>query len=333
MMTKTITAVILAVTLTWTSALAGDQPEFDTVGCDSTNFFNTLANDIVSLNNSNGNVLINDYSDFTDDCDAPVIVDTAMGPQMLCNPLFGATGFWEYFKTNANQAVDDLCFSGYRELKRQGSEYQSHLATAFNEYWFEWQMVLQKKPQTDLNLNIVDCVVKPNASTLFGSSPYDGAEQTGRFSGFMSPGTFWFMGGNPRITVWAIPGPNAPEAFKVSGPVLMDARTIPGLETKLLDEALYTSKGLWDESIVIIMPETGVNNANGNAQFRLRSGDRIKVRVDIPEMSTADIRYGQDNVSVRYIAIHGTEYVDTESATVTNEAIFCTGSKLESGLL
>ena len=318
MMTKRIAATIIALALMCAPALAGDQPEFDTVGCDSTNFFNTLANDIVSLNNSNGDVLINDYSDFTDDCDSPVLIDTAMGPQLLCNPLFGATGFWEYFKTNANQAADDLCFSGYEK-----GDYQSHLATAFNEYWFEWQMVLQKKPQTDLNLNIVDCVVKPNASTLFGASPYEGAEQTGRYSGFMSPGTFWFVNGNPKITVWAVPGPNAPEAFKAAGPVLMDARTIPGLETRLLSEALYTSKGLWDESIVIIMPETGVNNANGDAQFRLRSGDRIKVRVDIPEMSTADIRYGKDNVSVRYIAIHGTEYVDTVSATVPNEMIFC----------
>lgn len=311
---KKLIVTLIAVVFMCTPALAGDQPEYDVVGCDATSFFNDLAMDIVCNNNFKAAQKINEFSDFTDDCDNPVLVDYLGAPALLCNPLYGATGFWEYFKTNANQPVVDLCFD---------NGYLSHLATAFNEYWFEWQIVLQKKPQTDLDLNIIDCVVKPNASTLFGSSPFDGAEQTGRYSGFFSPGTFWLQNSNPRVTVWAVPGPNAPAAFQAAGPVLIDARTHPGLLVASLDQALYTSKALWDESIVLVMPETGVLNAAGVAQYRLRSGDRIKVRVDVPEASTADIRYGQDNVSIKYIAIHGTEYVDVLSPTVPDEIVAC----------
>lgn len=318
---KRIVVLLLAVVFMCTPAMAGDQPEYDTVGCDANNFFNTFVNDIVCGVNNNGQVLINEYSDFTDDCDNPLII--AGVP--YCN-LVGASGFWEYFDSNANQPADDFCFAGWGYLDPpdlQAGQYQSRLATAFNEYWFEWQIVLQKKPQTDLDLNIIDCVAKPNAWTLFGNSPFDGAEQTGRYSGFQSPGTFWLEGGNPKISVWALPGPNAPAAFKQAGAFFIDARNHPGLQTASLNGALYTSKALWDEAIVLIMPETGATNMETETQFRLRSGDRIKVRVDVPEMSTADIRYGQDNVSIKYIAIHGSEYVDTPSLAVPGEQIFC----------
>lgn len=303
--------IFVALAFICTPVFAGDQPEYDVVGCDATNYFNDLARNIVCQNNAKNGLLINEHSDFTDDCDNPVIIDMGGIPMSVCDEVFGATNFWEYFETNANQNGEDPCFPGY----------ESHLATAFNEYFFEWQIVLQKKPQTDLDVSIRDCVLKFNSFTLFGTSPLEGAEQTGRISMFGMPGSWWNTTANPRMTVTAIPGPNAPASFT---PFIMDARTHPDLAVVPMIRALYTSKGLWEESIVLVMPETLVLSQNGDVQTRLRSGDRIRVRVDISEASTANINYGEDNVSINYVGIHGTEYIDTANNNNMNEGdLFC----------
>jgi len=308
---KKILAMLVVFAFICTPVFAGDQPEYDVVGCDATNFFNDLARNIVCLNNAKNGLLINEHSDFTDDCDNPVIMSQNNLMVSVCDEVFGATGFWEYFETNANQNGGDPCFP----------DYDSHLATAFNEYFFEWQIVLQKKPQTDLDVSIRDCVLKFNSFTLFGTSPLEGAEQTGRISMFGMPGSWWNPTANPRMTVTALPGPNAPASF---APFIMDARTHPNLVVVPMYEALYTSKGIWEESIVLVMPETLVLSQNGDIQTRLRSGDRIMVRIDISEASTANINYGEDNVSINYVGIHGTEYIDTVNNNNMNEGpLFC----------
>jgi hypothetical protein len=56
------------------------------------------------------------------------------------------------------------------------------------------------------------------------------------------------------------------------------------------------------------MPETGTTNALGQTMYNLKQGDRIKVTIQIPGNNTADIRYGQDNVILKYIGIVGTWY-------------------------
>ena len=310
---KKILVMFAVLAFMCTPAVAGDQPEYDVVGCDATNYFNDLARNIVCNNNIKNGLLINEHSDFTDDCDNPVIISQNNLLISVCDKVFGATDFWEYFETNANQNGVDPCFPGYN----------SHLATAFNSYFFEWQIVLQKKPQTDLNLSIRDCVLKFNSFTLFGTSPLEGAEQTGRISMFGMPGSIWITTANPTITANAYPGPNAPFVPHFN----LDARKLPGLDLVAMDGVFYTSKGLWEETIVLVMPETGVLNAhNGTPMFRLRSGDRIRVRVDIPEDSTANINYGEDNVSINYVGIHGTEYIDTANPNNMNEGDLLCGN-------
>ena len=267
---KRILIVLIALTFMCTPSFAGEQPEFDTVGCDATNYFNDVVKDLVVAMNVNfDGRLMNEYSAFAQ----------------------------ESFTQTAGQEKADPCFP----------DYFSHLVDAWNSAEFSWTIVLQKKPDTDLDINIRDCVLKMNSQTPFGSNPFEGASQTGRY--VMPTGqVFWLLNSNPRVTARAFPGIYKTTGFPAGG-FILDARTTPVLATVPLLQQLYTSKGVWEESIVVIMPETGVVGASGDIQYRLKQGDRIKIDISVPGENTVDLYYGKDNVSIKYVGIHGTEYL------------------------
>ena len=93
----------------------------------------------------------------------------------------------------------------------------------------------------------------------------------------------------------------------------MDARNMPGLALSAMADAIYTSKCLWEESLVMKLPATGGVNVLGEAEYNLKQGDIISVVVEIPPNNTVDLYYGKDNVSLKYIGIVGTEYVTSAS--------------------
>ena len=287
---RKILMVFVAVAFMCVPAFAGDQPEFDAVGDDSTNFFNDAIMQMVIANNIAANgTPINLASDFKN-CFYPASYD----PDIYAGP-------WESFNQTAGSLYEDPCFSriGY---------YESALTDWWNTGEYEWQIVLQKKPQTDIELNIVDCILKHNSFDPFGTTPYSGADQTGRYT--MPWGEpFFVASANPRVTVTALPGCYATNGFE---PFIMDARTKPGLEVVPLDKALYTSIGVWEDVIVMVMPENGTVNGSDQHNVRLKQGDRILVHVDIPFNNSVDIRYGADNVILKYVAVHGTEFMNTD---------------------
>ena len=274
--------IFAAVALLSAPAFAGERPEFDAVGCDSSNYFNDKVDQIVIDNNLDGGLVINDFSAF------PAV------PDIDCeNHDYDG----EYFTQTAGQPKADPCFP----------DYMSSLVDAWNSAEFTWQMVLQMKPDTDLDISIRDCVLKANSRTPFGENPFEGAMQTGRY---MMPWgqVFWLQNSNPRITVTAYPGEYATAGFPDCG-FTLTGRTTPGLAPVLLQDQLYTSKGVWEESVVVIMPETGVINAAGQTEYRLKQGDMINVAVEVPGTNTVDMYYGADNVKVKYVGITGTEYI------------------------
>ena len=264
---KRILVALVAVMFLCTPAFAGEQPEFDAVGCDATNFFNDFVKGIVIQNNVNWDGrLINEWSAFPG----------------------------EQFLQHASQVKADPCFPGYF----------SHFLTAWNGGWFEWWIVIQKKPDTDLDINIRDCVLKMNSFTPFGDEPFEGASQTGRY--IMPWGqSFWLLDSNPRITVMAYPG----EYGNIAPGTVLDCRTTPGLHLLPLLDQLYTSKALWEESVVVVMPEDGEVNLSWQVLRRLEAGDMIRIRVDVPTENTVDLYYGQDNVVVKYVGVHGSEFL------------------------
>ena len=253
-----------------TSAFAGNVPEFDAVGDDSTNYF------AVGTPVQYGQVIANNIGPL-----GPINLDSDF-------PYDPLTDYGERFINTAGMLFPDPCFPGYL----------SALIDVWNEAVYEWNIILQMKPESDINLNIYDCVLKHNEFNI-----WTGAEQTGRYRAPWGQ-LFFVPTANPSVTATFHPGPNATPGFVA--PFTADARTLPGLVTVPLQDALYTSKALWEEGIVMVLPETGLVNASGQSVYNLKQGDQVQVVIQVPGNNTADIRYGQDSVILKYIGIVGT---------------------------
>ena len=272
-MISRIILISLAVTLVAIPAFGGNCPEFDAVDCDSENYFNDAIKYTVVVNNVTQGLRINDYSDWV------TYPETVNGVEVF-----------EEFYTSAGALYPDPCFD----------DYESALTDAYNAAIYRWRIVLQMKPESDIDLNIVDCVMKHNEFDVWTS-----AEQTGRYRAAWGQ-LFFVPSANPMVTVRAIPGPYPTPGF--TEPFLMDARQIPGLGVVCLDGAFYTSKALWEEGIVMRLPESGTTSTCGAAMYNLKQGDAIEVTIAVPGNNTADVRYGRDNVVLKYIGIVGTYF-------------------------
>lgn len=278
---KKILIALVALMFLATPAMAGNQPEFDAVGCDATNFFNDFIKVAVCQNGTllisgNQTIRINEYSNF------PTSVPGTYG---------------EIFTTTAGMLLPDTCF-GYLCA---GEEYLSARIDPYNTALYRWQIVLQKKPESDININIRDCVTKHNTFDIWGQ-----AEQTGRYRAPWGQLIFE-PAANPLITVTATPGPFAELGF--AAPFTMDARMIPSLALLALDDVPYTTKALWDEGIIAKLPRNLDTNTLGQTTYNLRQGDMITVVVRIPGTNTVDLMYGPDNVVLKYVGVVGMEYI------------------------
>ena len=273
-MIKKTLMILLAAAFIAAPAYAGNVPEFDAVGCDSANYFNDQVRQMVAAMNFDNGVPfaknINDNSVFPYDID----ID-----------------FGEYYNHNAGGDSWDPCFPGY----------VSNLIDCTNEAVYEWQIVLQLKPRTDLDLNIRDCVLECFKTCLWGF-----AGQTGRVS---TPfGMIFEDSRNPTLTVTAKSGP------KTDFPdFTMDARMHPTLGLVALDDIAYTSKALWTEGIVLALPITGKSSTSGLLyNFYLREGDQIHVKIDVPITNITEVRYGTDNVVIEYVGMSTMSFLGWE---------------------
>jgi hypothetical protein len=252
-------------------AYAGNVPEFDAVDCDSTNYF--AQNAFIPY----GLVIQN---------------TTAYG-----QPVQKYSSLGESFSATGGALYMDPCFPGY----------QSVLTDAWNPSTYTWRIRLQMKPESDLDLNIYACVLKHNAAWIFPGmgAVWVAAEQTGRYRS--NAGQLMFIPtANPTLTVRASAG-----QYNSFSSFTLDARTMPGLSNIPLQSALFTQKALWEESIVVAMPETGTSNALGDPVFFLKQGDQLTIEIEIPVGHPADIYMGKDSVLVKYIGIVGTWYLSS----------------------
>lgn len=282
-----VAALVMVSTVTW----AGNIPEFDAVDCDAKNIFaysNLSQFWPVIIHNQfpfdGGWAPLNFFSDFTDKVKFPLN--------------------YEKFENTAGQPYPDPCFSTfYMESGNSRfffKDYLSALTDAYNEAVYTWWITLQMKPESDINLNIYDCVLKHNEFCV-----WDSAEQTGRYRADWGQ-LFFVPTANPSVTAIATPGPFATPGFVT--PFILDHRTQPRLRIGATKNVLYSSKANWSEGILLVLPETGTTNTSGETVYNLKQGDRIQVTITIPPNNTADIRYGQDNVILKYIGIIGTWY-------------------------
>ena len=262
-MIKKTLMILFAAAFIATPVYAGNVPEFDAVGCDATNYFNDDVRNIVAAVNAN-----------------------SMGVNLNLNSVFPYDiifDWGEYYETNAGDDSWDTCFPGYI----------SNLIDCGDGAVYEWQIVLQLKPKTDLDLKIRDCVLECWGTKIFGN-----AGQASRFRTLF--GDMLFLNfNNPSLTVTAKSGPKTDFAD-----FSMDARLHPTLALVALNDVLYTSKALWTECIVLALPLNGESSTSGVLyNFYLREGDQIHVKIDIPITNSSEIRYASDNVVIEYVGM------------------------------
>jgi len=269
-LTKMIMVVITSMLIA-APAFAGNCPEYDAVGCDSLNYF--ALNAYVPLGMvSDGNI-------------------GDLGPGIGLAPINAFSAFplneeeWgEKFEQTAGQLSSDHCFP----------EYLSAMTPVWTSATYRWWIILQMQPESDINVNIYDCVLKHNLTNIWMD-----AQQTGRYRTFWGEPIF-DKSANPTISVRILPGPYNSFARKI-----MDARVLPGLEPVAVQNIHYTSKALFDEGIVLVMPKSGDVNISGQTMPTLKQGDQIRVTVKIPGNNSCDVRYGEDSVIVKYIGVVG----------------------------
>ena len=252
------------------------RPEFDGVGDDSNNFFNGYSENLIIANSRDaaGNQ-INEFSEFAS----------------------------EYFHNTTGNLTPDSCFS------TSTINYPSVLTPSWTEATYEWQITLQMKPAADIYLRITNCILKSGADNIWKDS-----RQTGHYRVPWAQDVFVFIPDiNPTITVAAIPGPLAVQGFPADG-FYLDFRKLPGLETATLVDSLFTMETLSEENIVLVLPQSGANNAIGQTLFDLNQGDQIRITIKIHNRNSADVRFGSDNVELKYLGFAGTEYSTLDEA-------------------
>lgn len=286
-MIKKMLLIGLAIAFLAVPAFAGDRPEIDSVGADNKNVF-TLADAIKSWVIANNPE--NQDSDFT--ATAPKLIKPEW--RELFDPPVAVSA--------------DTCFSGLFP------GYKSALTVPVSgKKTYIWRIVLQYVPQSDLNINIRDCVLKNNSFEVFGCSPYAGSEQTGRYT-WPDGSVVWVKGINPSMTVTAYPGPYAEDGFVA--PFILHNRLMGTLNDIPFSKVLYTSKAIWEEGLVARMPQSLVPAPVG-LEYTLSAGDIIEVKIEVPAGNAAFIRYGKDNIAIKYIAVCGTGIVEADYPSYT----------------
>lgn len=287
---RRILIAALAFGLIAAPAFAGNVPEFDAVGDDSANFFNDFVKELVVDNNVIPGTLIkiNESSDW--ELPVPGVLMDIEDPETwpAGEPLVAQEAF-------ASDGVpgNDICFSS------AATPYQSNLTVAGNsERRYQYLIVLQMAPETDLDLNIRDCVFKHNVFDIWTA-----ADQTGRYRADNAI-LQWVPGTNPSISAWAVPGPYHGPGFVE--PYFLQFRSQPTLAgPACLDDELYTSKGLWEEGIVLAMPENMQISECSEVQYPLVAGDMVFVEIRVPWNTPVDLAYGRDNVNIKYVGVIG----------------------------
>ncbi len=251
----------------------GSHPEFDAVGNDHLNHFQDIykAGVIEQSQNSNG-TRINRYSDFNT----------------------------ETFSSNAGMAMRDPCFS-------LNDAYESILTSSWTESVYSWEITLQMKPISDIGLHIAGCTLRPGEENV-----WEAASQSGNFSLPTSPEVLRFIpSSNPKISVTALPGPEATSNFPAAG-YSMDVRSLSSLRRGPAVDVPFISRSFHEETLTLARPNNGEVNANGQTMYALNAGDRIRITLTVPFNNTTDLRFGKDNVWLFYNGIIGTERITSD---------------------
>lgn len=208
-----------------------------------------------------------------------------------------------------------------------------------NAGFFEWTIVLPKKPQSDLNI-VVQCgILKPGSFTReeFNAILVCAGEEGERANAqcdreLETPGRSPVVAATlPTLTVLASPGPfpapgwppapdnfylltawRQPSAFSYARPPAPVPPAPPQTGTNSMTVLLglpdnrVVLKACNAESFLAKFPVTGFINFLGQTERDLEAGDRITVRMTIPRGHTMDIYCHRNSVRIQGMGIPDT---------------------------
>jgi hypothetical protein len=249
----------------------------------------------------------------------------------------------EAFRSSAPINKAEVCLSPAADPPPTGSVNTNALIPHGNAGWYEWDIVLPKKPQGMINIVIQCGVLKDEAYAFFGQRAIDlCAGETGERigQGFCTrqnvPASVnpvvpaWL----PLLTVNAAPGPYATPGFDINqiGPRSGGGRLAVGPQGLLFGPGddwfpliAYRTPGPYEgaggvasvltgtatsrvllkacqsEAVIAKFPVTGFQAPIvGRPEWDLEAGDRIHVRLFIPNGHSMDIYCHRHSVRVQY---------------------------------
>ena len=194
----------------------------------------------------------------------------------------------------------------------------------FNAGYYEWRVVLPKKPRGNLNIALQCAVLKPQEIDVTDCAAEMG-ERQGPGScnpAFLNPGRNPVLNATlPRLTAAASPGPWNPASFSPfnltayrnpspyalsfgSGGAISDGPSSSILAGGV--NARINLKSCFTKSIFVKQPVSGQVNARGQVESDLEAGDRIFVRLDVPRGHPMDIYCHAQSLKVLGIGDGGT---------------------------
>lgn len=214
----------------------------------------------------------------------------------------------------ASKAIDqpEVCDADQDESGNPNSR-----VGAGNAGWWQWDIVLPKKPTTNPVIYLQCGVVKPDAVAFL--TPQNAIKTCSAETGEMSQGLCnrrrskdkpggklaYKPGGLPQVTAVAYRGPfNADPgddwfyltAFKNPGQYASTTTPAGALRNSFSTVILNGSRNArvslnacMPKTLTVRFPVSGQVNADGQTEFTLNEGDGIRVRMDVPNVNTVDI--------------------------------------------
>ena len=342
---KWLLALILAVVMV-TPAFAGEDPYIAIVGTDcvalDTNYYGQSCTsgflsfaDPFYFSPKYRQFMYNEYA-------SPFYIPTAFSSFPPVNQYTRAVGTGtEQFRPQTLNSIDEVCFKGQDSVIPTDTQpvrlpgLKSAKTPAGNAGFYEWFILLPKKPDGEINIVIQCGVVKPNAVAAWGRQAIElCAAETGERIGVgncvreeVDPGTSpVIQTALPKITAIAYPGaynvafaPFHLTAFKnpssytltfdaASGAISNTSNSrlliaiAPGTtNSQVLDgstNARVLLKACMDKTVITKLPVTGQVNALGETENDLEPGDMIYVRMDVPRQNSVDIYCHQQSTKI-----------------------------------
>jgi hypothetical protein len=329
---RTRTAILAACSAVFTAtalagaAFAGEEPYVATV-CDDTGAYSSYCNSSalgITTGTAGTSALENFY------LSAKVYQFTHPNTDIAYAPVPGLYYFsnGETFQASTSINSPEMCDvapdAAYPGQNAEVTYYTNKTARlkATNAGTYQWTIVLPKKPESDLNIQIQCGVMKPEETDVTVCAGETGEKQgAGKCNQAPTiPGqSNIYAFALPTITATAYPGyyqrqfnnfapfnltsyRNPSAYWYTAGTTTNSAKD--SVTMQLLDgsnNARIVLKSCFTKSILVKQPVTGQVNAQGQTESDLESGDVIVVKMDAPRYHTMDLYCNAQSVKIEGI--------------------------------